>query len=256
MYFEETLKQAERYSDRIVEILVDQKAKYDELSVATIQNELYDCIDENNKLILPANALIRGTSFNKDKMQQIKKEGLLSSEFAQNKPEKYGETYYMVDFFKNVTNVPLNIDKLLNCTTNGNLLKFLPYGILHDNKPKVAFVVASQDESVRKYLSRDAFSENNNELLEFFDEDFIYEIRPRRCIKEYGYVLGQSSFPIGVPYSAISGIILDYMIEQDADALNFIKKTFGKDLLIISSNGNVLSTPKTYLIEIESCVTL
>lgn len=255
MFFYKSLTQAEKISDEIVKILIDQKQKYDLLKKMKISNDLHKYIDENGKMVFPENSLVHGTSFDKNKLIKIKKDGILSSEFASNTPEKYGETYFMTDFFKNVSGAGLSITELLNCSKNKHLLKFLPSDTYHENVPRVAFILNSKDDNVKKYLSRDLFSKNNSELLDFIDEDFVYLLKKRRFIMEYDYKLGQSSFPIGVPYSALSGIVVDFMIEENLDYMNFIKNTFKKELFIISSAGKILSNPKDYCHNNEQCDT-
>lgn len=251
MFFNKTLAEAKKISDEIVRIIIDQKQKYNLLKKMKISNDLHNYIDKNGKMVFPENALIHGTSFDKNKLIKIKKDGILSSEFASNAREKYGETYFMTDFFKNVSGADMSISNLLHCSKNKHLLRFLPSDEYHENIPNVAFILNPKDDNVKKYLSRDLFSENNSELLDFIDEDFVYSLRKRRFIMEYGYKLGQSSFPIGVPYSALSGIVVDFMMEENLDYMNFIKNTFKNELFIISSAGKVLSNPKDYCLNSE-----
>lgn len=244
MYFDETIANASKYSDKVVEILKNQKYNYDLLKTMKFSNGLKKYIS-HNQLFLPANALIHGTSFDMEKLLKIKSEGILSSEFANNRPDLYNETFYMADFFKNCTGRKMSIDELLSCKTTDMLLQYLPGKQGGTNTSYLAFIVNTENKTIKDYLSLDLFTSNNTDLLEFIDEEFCYSLERRKAISHYSNKLGQSSIPLGVPYSALCGIIIDYKTEnENIEELNFIKKVFGKDLFIISSSGRVLSKPK------------
>lgn len=245
MYFDDAIKRANNLSDEIAYVLKDQKIKYDILSQKHFLNNLWNYISKDGKILIPSDALLHGTTFDKDNLLNIKKEGILASEFFNGRPDMFCETYFMADFFKNITKKDTPIADLLNCFDRSRLAEYLPNGNYHQNKFRVAFIVNTDNKDIKSYLKRDLFSNDNSELLEFVDEDFIYQIESRKHLIYYANKLGQSSIPIGIPYSALSGIIVDGMLEELNDGdMKFLKQTFGKELFIISSNGKVLSSPK------------
>ncbi|PKK96072.1 MAG: hypothetical protein CVV59_00415 [Tenericutes bacterium HGW-Tenericutes-4] len=241
MFFKEVLENEKSY--HIKTVLKEQKKKYDQLKVQCFSNFLGACV-KNNEVVLPPDALIHGTKFNENVLSGIKKEGILASEFAKFEADAYDETFYMADFFKNVTGQNMPVAELLNSISHEKVISYLPNIKNAKDTPKLAFIVNSQDKAVVNYLELDLFSDNNSELLSFIDEEMFFSIPRRRRMQQYNYKLGQSSIPIGVPYSALSGVIIDKTLQENENGeLDFIKNLFGKELFIISIEGSILHSP-------------
>ncbi len=242
MYFKE---QIEKLVDEpeIKNILLEQKARYDFLNSKTLNDNLKDYI-KDGEFVFPPDGLIHGTQFDLSKMQSIKKDGILASEFSIMKSDAYNETYYMADFFKNVTGRDISIQQLLTCFKGEHAIRYLPDTNL-SNESKIAFVVNTKKLIVKNYLELDLFSNKPNNLYYFIDEEMFYSLSRRKRLYHCDYLLGQSSIPIGVPYNALCAVIVDKSIEDSkATKLKSIVEIFGEDLLIVSSNGKVLSSPK------------
>lgn len=240
MYFNEVLKKENIIA--IKKVLLKQKEGYDFLKTKTFDNMLFSCV-KNNKLILPANTLVHGTNFDFDVLKEIKKDGILASEFSKKQNDFYDETFYMADFFKNITDQDLTIEELLHCHKE-HTIAYLP-GSKEVGKNKIAFIVNPNNKTIQEYLKLDLFSESNGELLSFIDEEMYFSISRRKRLYQYDYKLGQSSIPIGVPYSALSGIIIDKTLEENKNGeLNELKNLFGGELFIVSEEGIILHTPE------------
>ncbi|MGI5842158.1 MAG: hypothetical protein ACOX6H_02555 [Christensenellales bacterium] len=248
MFFKESIAEASKISNKIVKILLEQKTKYDVLKKIKFENNLLSHISQN-QLLIPNEALIHCTSFSKEKLLQIKQEGILSSEFASKVKERYGETYFMADFFKNVCGKSITVKELLSSSNNPRLLRYLPTEDASASGEMLAFIVNTENPAIKKYLKKDLFADDHADLLGFIDEEFCYSLKSRKSMSQYNFKLGQSSIPLGIPYSTLSGIIIDKKIEQNAEKFAFLKQTFGKELLIISATGNILSHPKQHTFE-------
>jgi hypothetical protein len=199
-------------------------------------------VAKNEEVFLPNNSLVHGTKFDVQKLKQIKQDGILASEFSCGQYDAYDETFYMADFFKNVTGKPLSIKELLSCKKEG-AMQYLPSN-QKSATPTVAFIVNTCCKEAQNYLSLDLFSDSNSALYPFIDEEMFFSIERRKHLHQYNYKLGQASIPIGVPYSMLCGIIVDKTIqENNNNELDFLKQLFGEELCFFSTNGEVLHYP-------------
>jgi len=247
MFFDELLKNEK--NEFIKKVLVNQKKKYDALKQKTFKNNLVNYLIDG-KVFLPKDALLHGTNYDIQKFKSIKESGILSSEFAMKKYDSYQETFYMADFFKNVAGKPLSIMELLSCENNANI-HYLP-SLVADSQ--VAFIVNTDNEQIKEYLKTDLFLESNSDLYPFIDEEMYFSIERRKHLHQYNYKLGQSSIPIGVPYSALCGIIVGKKItENKNNELDEVKKIFGNELFIISCDGEILNNNQKENVEEVAC---
>jgi len=243
MFFNEFLKNEK--NEFIKKVLLNQKEKYDTLKQKLFKNNLVNYVIDG-KVFLPKDALLHGTKYDTQKFKSIKENGILSSEFAMKKYDSYQETFYMADFFKNVSEKHLSIKELLSCENNSSI-HYLP-SLVADSQ--VAFIVNTDEEQIKQYLKTDLFSDNNSDLYSFIDEEMYFSIERRKHLHQYNYKLGQSSIPIGVPYSALCGIIVGKkLIENKNNELDEIKKIFGKELFIISYEGELINNQQKENVE-------
>lgn len=246
MFFKEVLEK-ER-SRKIKTVLLEQKKKYDYLKTKQFYNFLFSYLN-SSEIVLPPNTLLHGTKFDIETLKSIKRDGILASEFSKNCSDYYNETFYMADFFKNVTDKNITVKELLNCYNGHDVINYLPNDKNSDVK-RVAFIVNTQDKQIENYLKLDLFSKNNESLYSFIDEEMFFSIERRKMLYQYSYKLGQASIPVGVPYSALCGVIIDKTIEENKNGeFDTIKNLFGKELFIISSKGKVLHLPQASLME-------
>lgn len=240
MYFNEIIAKEESKSVRTV--LIEQKKRFDALKKQKFFNNLADKVENDEVMLLP-DTLLHGTKFDMNTLKGIKKNGILASEFAHAKPDFYRETFYMADFFKNVTGKELPVHEALTSFNKNYVINYLPEVSDKTGENRVAFVVNTSDKRIKKYLELDLFSEKNEQLLPFIDEEMYLSIQRRKIFYYYNFKLGQSSIPLGVPYSCLSGVIVDNEIEKNEEKLKIIKNLFGKELVIISSSGKILMKP-------------
>lgn len=242
MYFKEILNKI--IISNVKQALLEQKQKFDLIKNIKFNNSVLN-FNANGQVFLKENTLVHGTKFNMDKLKNIKESGILASEFADNKPDLHNETFYMADFFKVTKKGGLTVKEMLSCFDHNKVVNYLPLN-KETTSPKLAFVINNNQPLINKYLKLDLFNNDNNEkLYSFIDEEMFFSINRRQRLYQYNYKLGQSSIPIGLPYSAISSVIVDKTIENNKNKeLDLIKGLFGADLNIISVNGKVISKPK------------
>lgn len=247
----------ERYGKKskdVRRILEEQYKIYKSFKDSDIKNTFLNLInEEENDLILKENTLLHGTRYDEKKLNSIKENGILSGEvFVEEEDEETNACadFYRVEenqnildfsdremgrFFHDVNEiVPLSKTFTVHKPGISEMAKrdFLAgYG----ENSNITFIIDSNvAEIFQKY---DYYRQNEN-------KDIIGQIINTQAVDIFFKKNKMSSPLIGIPFNAISACVVGLEIEKDDKRMKFINDTFGKDIIILSIDGRILSMPE------------
>lgn len=224
-------------SEEDLRLVRKQWTLFQKLKLLKVANPLKIRV-QNDLPELNAGTLIHGASYSRDKIKAIQDEGILSGELHGVLEDN--ETNYCADFFKVTERQSVNsyLEWAQQPDRTGKLVRpkpernFLPTKI--DSKiQKIAFVVDPGVNELKDLLEMDAYSEGGNQAMKGIITGLPVEIN-----SDKGQRL--SAILCGVPANFISGIIVSKALAEDVDELEYIKKTFGPEVVIFDVEGRVI----------------
>ena len=197
--------------------------------------------DENGRIVLKKGTLIHGTSgISRKMMESIAKTGILCGEFVGIWED--AETYYCADFIRIPEDQTLDEFQKSGIASAGGRI---PLGSSRKFN-NIGFII-SPDPMLDEILEEDVYTEESSETAKSFLN------QKSEVVQKYsGSGRGLVSAVVGgIPASCISGIIVGKHLEENEEAIEFLKKTF-PGRYIIDPDGIVIYNPSIQGIDEET----
>lgn len=191
---------------------------------------------------LLAGTLVHGTKYSREKIKNLKEEGVLSGELI-GIPED-SETHFCADFFKAPETVSVRdyiewyhtLDKTHGIDGSVSKIRskmeraFLPNKSSRTND-QIGIVIDPNVAELKNLLRMDPYTAEGGKEMEA-----IVSQLPYRPDSAEGQRL--SAILCGIPGNFISALILPDKLAHDKDEIKFMKSVFGEDVLLFDMSGN------------------
>lgn len=267
--------------------MIENKLKDNSKKIMTEQIERYykaktgEVIKNNYKIgddvYLKKGTLLHGTYKNLDGLEEIIRDGLISSWFINSRRSKYpssvgvwnlGKDYYLKDYinfysggtikyFNQHDNTRetevISFDEMSNIMDRiirkGYLVwnmeetkeaRFLPS--LVQNKVQIGIIFNGDNQYVRELLKGDILNPDNvsdNDAVEFVNEDYYERFIIDRKNKDDFFTNRESAILFGIPANMIEGVLVGRDYEKNISILDEIKRML-PDCYICNLEGKVI----------------
>lgn len=231
--------------DDLLELIVKQYKLLQEYNKDEYVSYYSVNLTEDGKLFLPEGTLIHGVrrKATKEYLESVKKYGLLGAEFLGEVEDL--ETFYCLDFYR-VEN-DYSMEDYYNWYTSMETT-----GILKKKKPEFNFLPHYNEFVDSETI---AFVVNNNPIFyNFLQYDYYRENETFPVMQQIANVGTVEKFKenmqdrlscvlVGVPSTAISGILVTAKLAQNEEFINNLKREFPNSYIALVKDGTMVYMP-------------
>lgn len=232
----ETLKpQGRELSEADQQLLNEQLERYSAVGSLPLPNTYRDRVEAGHSELV-AGTLFHGADYTRELIAGVRSHGVLSGDLI-GIPE-WGETNYCADFFR----VPqtMGIQEYFEWAGQGESQgrlrmprmesRYLPTS--RTKSARLAFLVDGTTPELANLLTYDAYNPAKAELFDGFIRR-SYELGSDKAGR-------LAAVLVGVPFNAVSGVVVSQALAEQTGEIQFMKETFGEDLPIFDNHGNRL----------------
>lgn len=225
-------------NDKQKRLLEEQINRFNQIKNSNIKNTDFKK-DEKGKIVLQEGTLLHGTSFDIEKLKDIKENGILACEFLGKLEED--ETFYCADFYRVPKTMKMQeyFDWCHESEQKGiiRMSKMECSRMPIRNQAGLVFIV-NQNQNLKDLLSLDVYRDNEfteemKEVVNFegIDNDRLYGSKERL-----------SAILYGVPANMISGIWIGDYVRENEEYIEKLKQIFPESY-IVDKEGSIIYEP-------------